>query len=283
MPLPEHATARPIVVRPDKTLIMGILNITPDSFYDGGRWNAPEQAVAHARSLVSDGADILDLGAESSRPGSNPVSPEEEQARLLPVLDAVLDAVDIPISIDTWRADTAQHALERGASMINDISGLRMDPEMPGVVAAWDCPCVVMHMQGQPKTMQQNPVYEDVVEDICRYFEARLEDLQAQGVRRERIWLDPGFGFGKTVEHNLEIMRRLGEFKRLGQPLMLGSSNKATIGAVLNEAPPSERMEGTAATVALGIAQGVDAVRVHDVKAMARVAAMSDAILRGRT
>jgi len=271
-----------IVARNDKTLVMGILNVTPDSFYDGGKWCNIEQAVLHADKLVAAGADILDIGGESSRPGAEPVSAEEECSRVLPVLEALLQQCEVPISVDTYRASTAECALELGAAMINDISGLRFDPEMPGIVAASGCACVVMHMQGMPKTMQQMPRYDNVVDDIKSFFVERVDSLMRQGIHESNIWLDPGFGFGKSVDHNLEIMQRLGEFKQLGLPLLIGTSNKVTIGKLLGNAPVNERMEGTAATVALAIAQGADAVRVHDVKSMSKVAAVSDAIIRRR-
>ena len=265
---------------PGKTLVMGIINVTPDSFYDGGRALRPEDALRQAEAMVRDGAGVLDVGAESSRPGAEAIGAEEELERLLPVLEA-LKPVPAPVSVDTFRAETARRALELGAAMINDISGLRMDPEMAGVVAEAGCPCVVMHMLGTPKTMQEAPRYTDVVDDLCAFFEARLQDLTGQGLREDQIWLDPGFGFGKKVEHNLSLLLRLGEFKRLGRPILIGTSNKSTIGTVL-DLPVGERDEGTAATVAIAIAHGADCVRVHNVKAMARVARMSDAIMQGR-
>jgi dihydropteroate synthase len=260
---------------------MGVLNVTPDSFYDGGRFAAPDAARQHAEELVREGADWLDLGAESTRPGSESIDLDEELRRLLPAL-AAIGRIGIPISVDTYRAETARRALALGAHMINDITALQGDPEMPEVVAESGCLCVLMHMRGTPKTMQDAPVYEDVVDDVCAFFEERLRAVTAQGVREERIWLDPGFGFAKTVEHNLELLRRLDAFKRFGRPVLVGTSNKSTIGRVLG-LPTAERMEGTAATVAIAIWNGADAVRVHDVRAMKRVARMSDAIANGRT
>jgi dihydropteroate synthase len=277
----EMAESHPgLTAPPDKTQVMGIINATPDSFYDGGCAASPEDALRQAEAMVRDGAHILDVGAESSRPGAEAIGAEEELERLLPVLEA-LEPLPVPVSVDTFRAETARRALELGAAMINDISGLRMDPEMPSVVAEAGCPCVIMHMLGTPKTMQEDPRYEDVVDDICAFFEARIAELIGQGVREEQIWLDPGFGFGKTIDHNLSLLRRLGEFKRLGRPILIGASNKSTIGTIL-DLPVEDRDEGTAATVAIAIAQGVDCVRVHNVKAMARVARMSDAIMQGR-
>lgn len=259
-----------------KTLVMGIVNITPDSFYDGGRLESPDAAAGHAHKLAQQGADILDIGAESTRPGSDPLPETVEQQRLLPVLQR-LAGIGVPISVDTYHAGTARKALEWGAALINDVTALRGDPEMAGVIAEAGCPCILMHMQGHPKTMQIDPRYDDVVEDICRFFEERMESAVARGIAESAIWLDPGFGFGKTVEHNLVLLRRLNEFKRFGRPLVVGTSNKGTIGKVL-ELPVDERLEGTAATVAVAVWNGADCVRVHDVRAMARVAKMTDAI-----
>ncbi|HOH51502.1 MAG TPA: dihydropteroate synthase [Candidatus Hydrogenedentes bacterium] len=266
-------------MNPGKTRIMGIVNVTPDSFFDGGRWDAPEAAVAHARQLVLDGADILDIGGESSRPGADPVPPDLELARVLPVVEGLAGG-GTPLSVDTCRAETARRCLAAGAWMVNDITALRGDPAMAGTVAAAGCPVVLMHMQGTPKTMQAAPRYTDVVDDLCAFFEERLAFAAAAGVREENVWLDPGFGFGKTVNQNLEILRRLDAFHRFGRPLLVGTSNKSTVGAVLG-LPPDQRTEGTAATVAFAVARGVHCVRVHDVRTMARVARMCDAILRG--
>ncbi len=264
---------------PRCTLIMGILNVTPDSFYDGGRIQGPEQAYEVAERMCRDGADWLDTGGESSRPGAAPVGLDEELRRVLPVIEA-LRGLPAHISVDTCRAETARRALALGAAMVNDITALRGDPEMAGVVAEAGCLCVLMHMRGNPMTMQDAPQYNNVVDDICAFFEERLAAAARAGVREEQVWLDPGFGFGKTVAHNLELLRRLREFKRFGRPVLIGTSNKSAIGAVL-DAPVNERFEGTAATVAVAIMNGADAVRVHDVRAMARVARMTDAVLAG--
>ena len=265
-------------MNPDKTILLGVMNITPDSFYDGGKLDNPEAALVQAKNMLADGADWLDIGGESSRPGADPVGLEEELRRVLPVLEA-LHPLNAALSIDTYRAETARQALAQGARMVNDISALRMDPDMAAVVAEADCNCILMHMRGDPKTMQQAPEYDDVIDTICAFFEERLNYAIAQGIKEERIWLDPGFGFGKTVAHNCEILRRLAEFKRFGRPILIGTSNKSTIGAIL-DLPVEDRMEGTAATVAISIANGADAIRVHDVKTMARVAKMSDAIVK---
>lgn len=256
---------------------MGVLNITPDSFSDGGMLSSPQAAEARAQDCIRDGADILDVGGESTRPGATPVSQELEQARVIPVIERIAP-LGVPISIDTYHASTARAALAHGATMVNDISALRGDPEMAGAVADAGCAVVLMHMLGTPRTMQDNPRYDDVVDSVCAFFEERLSFATKRGIAEEAIWLDPGFGFGKTPAHNLELLRRLRELKRFGRPILIGTSNKSMIGAVLN-VPVYERTEGTAATVAIGIANGADAVRVHDVKRMARVARMSDAIL----
>ncbi|MBL7648734.1 MAG: dihydropteroate synthase [Candidatus Hydrogenedentes bacterium] len=266
------------VLNRGSALIMGIVNLTPDSFYDGGRLGDVAAARDHALSLVADGADILDLGAESARPGAEPVTAAEELARLLPVLEA-LSECPVPISVDTYHAATARAALARGAAMINDISALRHDPAMAEVIAESGCPCVLMHMQGTPRNMQQNPRYGNVVEEIGAFFEERLAAAMAAGITREQIWLDPGFGFGKTVAHNLTLLKELAAFRRFGLPVLIGTSNKSTIGAVLG-AEVHDRSEGTAATVAVSIVAGAHCVRVHDVRAMGRVVRMTEAIQR---
>ncbi len=226
--------------------------------------------------MTQDGADILHIGGESSRPGSEPVSAGEEQARILPLLET-LDGSGVTISVDTYRASTALEAMKFSVAMINDITALRGDPEMAGVIAGAGAQCVLMHMQGMPNSMQDNPQYDDVIDDICAFFEERIAFATGEGIPENKLWLDPGFGFGKTVRHNLTILRRLGELKRFGLPLVIGTSNKSMIGAVL-DAPVDDRMEGTAATVAVAIYNGADCVRVHDVKSMSRVARMTDAV-----
>lgn len=258
---------------------MGVLNVTPDSFCDGGRFDVPERAVERAIEMTAEGVDLIDVGGESSRPGAAPIDPEEERARVVPVLRHMAQR-GLTFSIDTYHAETARAALEFGARMVNDITALRGDPAMADVIAEAGCSCVLMHMLGTPKTMQSDPRYNDVVDDICAFFEERMAYAVRSGIAERAIWLDPGFGFGKTVEHNLELLRRLDEFKRLGRPLLIGTSNKSTIGAVLG-LPVDERTEGTAATVAVAILKGADMVRVHDVKRMVLVARMTDAIIRG--
>lgn len=259
------------------TRVMGILNITPDSFYDGGLYHAENAALQHLQELVDQGADIIDIGGESSRPGADPVPADEEKKRIASVLPAAV-ASGIPVSIDTIHAATARFALEAGACIINDISSFRHDPAMAALAAEHECLCILMHMQGTPKTMQAAPCYKDIISDIIDFFKERIDFALKEGVAEENIWLDPGFCFGKTVAHNLELLRRFEEFQVLGFPLVLGTSNKSTIGTVLN-LPPDERLEGTAATVAIGIMKGVHCIRVHDVRAMSRVAKMCDAVL----
>ena len=265
---------------PRRTLVMGVVNVTPDSFFDGGLLPDVDAVRAHAAMLARDGADILDVGGESTRPGADPVSQEEELRRVLPAVEALV-ALHVPVSVDTHRAETARRALALGAAMVNDITALRGDPDMAAVIAASGCPCVLMHMQGEPRTMQQAPHYDDVVDDIRAFFAERLAFAVAAGIREAQIWLDPGFGFGKTVDQNLLLLRRIGEFHSLGRPLLLGVSNKSTLGAVLG-ADVNDRTEGTAAAVAFAAAAGVHCVRVHDVKTMSRVVRVCDAITRGR-
>ena len=256
---------------------MGVMNMTPDSFYDGGIHPNVEAAYAHARALIAEGADILDIGGESSRPGAAPVPRDEELRRIMPLLERLAQD-DVALSVDTYHADTARAALGAGAVMINDITGFRGDPAMADLIAESGCDYVLMHMQGTPRDMQRDPHYANVVDDICAFFEERMAFALSRGIAEAHIWLDPGFGFGKNADHNLELLRRLREFKRFGRPLLIGTSNKATIGKVLDTAV-DERTEGTAAPVAVSIMNGADAIRVHDVKRMARVARMTDAIL----
>lgn len=259
---------------------MGVLNVTPDSFYDGGRHSSPETAIQHARQLISEGADILDIGGESTRPGSEPVSPEEELSRVIPVIEAISSESDIAISIDTFKAAVAQEALQSGAHIVNDISGMRFDTQMPGVVAQAGAGVVLMHIQGTPKTMQQNPHYEDVVFEVREYLAGCAELARQAGIYEHSIWLDPGIGFGKTVEHNLQLLRHLEELRSLGYPLLVGTSRKSFIGKILGDLPPEERLEGTLATLALAVREGASVVRVHDVRAAVRAVRIADAIVR---
>lgn len=265
-----------------RTVIMGILNVTPDSFSDGGRFYKKEEAIARGRAMAHEGADVIDIGGESTRPGSLPVDAAEEIARVVPVVEALTDTVAAPISIDTYRADVAARALVGGAHIINDISALRFDENMAKVVADYGCPVVLMHMQGTPRDMQENPMYDDVVADILDFLDDAVARAVNAGIGRDRIIVDPGFGFGKTLTHNIELMRHLQAFRLLGCPVLLGTSRKTSLGNILLSAPPHEREEGTAATVALGIAQGAHMMRVHDVAGMAKAARVADAVVFGR-
>jgi dihydropteroate synthase len=258
---------------------MGILNVTPDSFYDGGRYLEPQVAVDRAHQMVAEGADIIDIGGQSSRPGSDPVFEAEEADRVLPVVKAVAKSAAAMISVDTYRAWIARAALDAGAHLINDISALRFDPALLGVVAQRRAPLILMHMQGMPRTMQLNPSYEALIDEIFAFLHRRLEAAKAGGIAAEHLLIDPGIGFGKGTRHNLELLRKLHHLRTLGQPLVIGTSRKAFIGRLLGT-EANDRLEGTAATVASAIAQGADIVRVHDVLAMARVARVMDAMLR---
>ena len=259
---------------------MGILNITPDSFSDGGRYLDVNRAIGCAHQMVEDGADIIDIGGESSRPGALPVTTDEELARVLPVIEALTNETATLISIDTYKPAVARNALQAGAHIVNDITALG-DTEMASVVAEMDAGLILMHMKGVPRTMQRSPVYQDLIPEVLTFLRQRVDKAQAEGTCPDRIMIDPGIGFGKTGEHNLEILRCLDAFRSLGKPLLIGTSRKAFIGKILNLPNPADRLEGTAATVAWAIAHGADVVRVHDVKAMCQVAQMTDAICRG--
>jgi dihydropteroate synthase len=265
-----------------RTHIMGILNVTPDSFSDGGRYADPDQALARARDMAAAGADIIDIGGESTRPGADPVPEEEELRRTVPLIERLAAELAVPISIDTYKSSVARKALEAGASIVNDISGLRFSPDMARMAADYGAAVVIMHIKGTPKSMQQNPVYADVVDEVRQYLEESIELAVRAGVDRERIMIDPGIGFGKNLGHNLEILNRLDEFRGAGRPVVLGTSRKKFIGTVLGIPVPEDRGYGTAATVALGIGRGAAVVRVHDVASMVQVVRMTDAIEKGK-
>jgi dihydropteroate synthase len=260
-----------------RTYIMGILNVTPDSFSDDGVMDV-DAAVARGRAMLAEGADLLDVGGESTRPGATPVALEEELRRIMPVVERLTGELDAPVSVDTTKAEVARRALRAGAVMINDVSALRADPEMAAVAAEAGVPVVLMHM-GTPGTGPGAPE-RDIITEVGEFLAGRIEAAVGAGISRDRILIDPGFGFGKTVRQNLALLRRLGELRALGRPVLIGTSRKGTIGKVLGGLPVEERLEGTAATVAVAIAHGADIVRVHDVRAMARVARMTDAIVR---
>ncbi|MDW7972659.1 MAG: dihydropteroate synthase [Thermodesulfovibrio sp.] len=257
---------------------MGIVNVTPDSFFDGGRYFSYQKAVDHALRLVDEGADILDIGGESTRPGAEPVSIDEELRRVIPVIEAVSKRVSIPISIDTYKARVAEEAIKAGATIINDISGLRFDPEMPYIASKYKVPVVVMHIKGTPKDMQKNPYYEALIPEIIEYLRNSIIIAKQAGVDENMIIIDPGIGFGKLPEHNLMIIKNLKEFSSLGKPLLIGVSRKSFIGKVLNEPSPDNRLEGTASAVAISVINGANIVRVHDVGFMVKVVRMADAI-----
>lgn len=263
-----------------RTLIMGVLNVTPDSFSDGGLYFSKEKAVARGVEMIEQGADLIDVGGESTRPGSERVSGQEELKRVLPVVEE-LSKVTVPISIDSYKASVAEKCLRAGAQIINDVSALRMDARMIEVASEFSCPVVLMHMKGEPKTMQANPVYEkDVVREVKEFLQERTNFAVANGVDANNILVDPGIGFGKTLEHNLELLRNLGELKQLGKPLLVGTSRKSFIGKITG-LPESQRLEGTIASVVYAIAQGADIVRVHDVHECKRAVQVADAIARG--
>jgi dihydropteroate synthase len=260
-----------------RTYVMGILNVTPDSFSDGGRFIEPSAALDHAVAMAGEGADFIDIGAESTRPGARPVTAREQMARLVPVLRAVKKKVRLPVSVDTTSAAVAQAALREGADMVNDVSALAGDPRMSAVVARFGVPCILMHMKGKPRTMQRNPKYRDLMFEITGFLAAALARGEQAGIERTQMLVDPGIGFGKTVAHNLEILRRLGELESLGVPVMVGPSRKRFIGAVL-DAGPEERLEGTIAACVLAAANGANVLRVHDVKPVVKALRLADAI-----
>jgi dihydropteroate synthase len=263
-------------MRDDAVRVMGIVNVTPDSFSDGGEFFDPERAIARGRELAADGADILDIGGESTRPGAQAVASGEELLRVQPVIEA-LAPDEVPISIDTSKAVVAEAALDAGASMVNDVMALRSDPELVDVCAETGCEVVLMHMLGDPRTMQENPTYDDVVDDIKAFLAERIEFAISHGVDEGRIWIDPGIGFGKTVEHNLELHRRLGELSELGRPIAFGSSRKTFIGK-LTGADVDQRTGGTIASNVIASANGARMLRVHDVKPMRDALTVANAI-----
>ncbi len=260
---------------------MGVLNVTPDSFSDGGQYLSAESAFAHAMQMSEHGADIIDVGGESTRPKgiygdvTRKVSADEEMDRIIPVIEKISRTIDTIVSVDTTKSKVAEEALKCGASIVNDISGLQFDEEIASVVAKWNATLVLMHIQGTPETMQDNPQYSDVVLEVKNGLQKSISIAASAGVKQ--IIVDPGIGFGKNLNHNLSLLKHLSEFKELGYPILVGTSRKGFIGALLN-LPVSTRMEGTAATVAVSIMNGANIVRVHDVKEMKRIAVVTDAI-----
>ena len=266
-----------------RTLVMGVLNVTPDSFSDGGKFIAPERAVEHALEMERAGADLLDIGGESTRPGSPGTSADEELARVRPVLEKLRGRLKIPISIDSRKADVAEAALLAGAEIINDVSGLKHDPRMAEVAVPHGAPLILMHMRGEPDTMQKGPFARDVMKDVVAGLRTSLALARKAGVPKTQTILDPGIGFGKSFEQNYEVLRRLPELAKLGCPLLVGTSRKGFLGATLardgKAPPPEDRLSATAATVTASILGGAHIVRVHDVAEMVEVARVADCVL----
>jgi dihydropteroate synthase len=261
-----------------KVAIMGILNLTPDSFYDGGRYTQEEKALVRVEEMVSHRADLIDIGGESTRPGATKVSTEEELRRIIPVIGKIKELFEIPISVDTYKAQIAQEAIEAGADMINDISGLRFDSELKQVMAKYKVPLVLMHIKGTPGDMQNNPYYDSLLGEIISYLRESIVIAKEAGIDEERIVIDPGIGFGKSAQHNLEIINKLSELKSLGRPILIGVSRKSFIGNVLN-LPLQERLEGSLAATCLAVTQGARIVRTHDVKETRRAIDLTQAII----
>ncbi len=263
-----------------KTLTMGVLNITPDSFSDGGLFFQRDKAIAQGEALAAQGADLLDIGGESTRPFSDPISTQEEIQRIVPVIRELGKRISIPLSVDTYKAEVAKAALDAGAGLVNDISALNFDSDLAKVIAEYRVPVILMHMQGTPRDMQVNPQYKRLLEDIYQFFVERIALAQSQGISRDHILLDPGIGFGKTFSQNLTLIKRLDYFQNLDQPLVLGTSRKAFIGKITGQ-EPMNRDWGTAATLAIGVWQGAHMVRVHNVAAAKQVMAVVDALAEG--
>jgi dihydropteroate synthase len=273
-----------VLVLGERTLVMGVLNVTPDSFSDGGRYFDTDAAIARAIELESSGADLLDIGGESTRPGAEGISAEEEIRRILPVLERLRGKLRIPISADTSKSEVAEAAAEAGAEIVNDVTGLRGDPRLAAVASRRKLPLILMHMRGEPRTMQKGPFARDVMNDVTAGLMRSVAVARRAGISKSQIVLDPGLGFGKSYAQNFELIARLPELARLGFPLLAGTSRKSFVGKAMGGAPKEERAWGTAATVAAAILGGAHIVRVHDVEEMAQVARVTDAILnRGRT
>lgn len=261
--------------------VMGIINCTPDSFYEGSKKSSVEEALKTAENMLKDGAEILDIGGESTRPGSDPVSEEEEIKRVVPVIKEIKNKFkDVIISIDTYRANTAKAAIEAGADIVNDISAMTYDENMVNVVKEYNVPVILMHVKGKPKDMQVDPVYKDFMKEVHLYFKERIDYCKQYGVKEDKIILDPGIGFGKTVEHNLKLMNRIEELKSFNLPVLLAASRKSTIGKILGDLPTEERLEGTIALSCLAVDAGLQMVRVHDIKENTRAIRMLEAVRR---
>lgn len=262
----------------ERTLIMGILNVTPDSFSDGGKFSSAEAALDRALCMQKEGADIIDVGGESTRPGSDPLSEQQELKRVIPVIELLAKHLSVPISVDTYKSTIASSAIKAGASIINDISGCRFDKNMPGVAASSKAGLVLMHIKGEPNNMQINPHYNHLMRELYDYLHHSINITLSAGVKSEQIVIDPGIGFGKRLKDNYHILKDLAYFKKLNRPILIGPSRKSFIGAVLN-LPPEERIEGTIAAVTAGIMNGAGIVRVHDVKEIKRAVSVIDAVV----
>lgn len=263
-----------------RTALVGILNVTPDSFSDGGRYLNADEAIAHGVRLAEEGADLIDIGGESTRPGARPVSAEEELERVLPVIRGLRRAVAIPLSIDTYKSRVARAALDEGADVVNDISALRFDLAMASVVVTENVPVVLMHMQGTPRTMQERPFYRDVVAEVRDFLSERFRFALAEGVKPEQIVVDPGIGFGKDLEHNLALLRDLSALEALGRPILVGPSRKTFVGKILGIGP-EDRLEGSLAAAVAAVLAGANMIRMHDVREARRAIAIADALRYG--
>ena len=263
---------------PSHTLIMGILNLTPDSFSDGGQFSDKNQATDYALKMIDDGADMIDIGGESTRPGAEPVSLDEELKRTIPIIKSIRQRSDCLISIDTYKSSVAEVALDVGADLVNDISGLTFDEKMIDIVVDRKVPVILMHMKGTPRSMQVDPNYDNVIEEICEFFRRKVKSAKNSGILDNMIILDPGIGFGKRLEDNFEIIRELKQICAMGYPILLGPSRKSFIGASLN-LPVEERLEGTLASITVGIMNGANIIRVHDVKETLRAVKITEKIM----
>lgn len=261
-----------------KTLIMGILNVTPDSFYDGGKYNTIKQALIHTEQMISEGADIIDVGGESTRPGSNSVSQKEELRRVIPIIDAINKNFEIPVSIDTTKSMVARQALDSGATIVNDISGLSFDPALADIVSKYEAQIILCHTSSRPVDMQKKTLYENIVVDIYNYLQNSIKISEDCGILSDNISIDPGFGFGKTANHNLLLLKSLSKFKKLDKKVVIGTSMKSFIGKILQSDDIEQRILGTFATIVISILNGADIVRVHDVKKMKVAVQIADSV-----
>ena len=264
----------------EKTRFMGIINISPDSFYEQSRCNSTDEVLAKAEKMKREGADFLDIGAESSRPGSKPISEQEEIDKLIPVISSLVKIIDIPISVDTYKPTVAKEALQAGAKIINDITGLQKYPEMADVISRFDAGVILMHMQGSPITMQKNPSYKNVIQEVKEFLEQSVKISKAAGIFSDQIAIDPGIGFGKDQKHNLEILSKLEKFIELGHPILIGVSRKSFIGNIL-KLPPEGRLEGSLAASVIGVTKGASIVRTHDIKETRNAIKVTEAIIKG--